>query len=167
MSFQNNGVKIFTLLVEYNSRTGLATGRVKPNVPTDPHYISPVIDLLTCPTDSIQPEMINIQTIIEGLIDPISIAFGVVYQNTFFYRVGEGVLNVVDRKYDGALFQITQLPEGMYELSIEYDQGLIQTLAIDSIGSYYIAGPFETPVRMKIIKKISGSFDDSFGNSFE
>jgi len=47
------GTKIYTILVEYNSRTGLPTGRVKPNVPSDPDYVPPVYDPVNCAPTSL------------------------------------------------------------------------------------------------------------------
>lgn len=50
----NTGIKAFSLLIEINNRTGLPTGRSKPNIPEDPDYIAPVEDLEACPLTIIQ-----------------------------------------------------------------------------------------------------------------
>lgn len=45
----NTGTKIVLTLQEINDITGLPTGNTKPNVVTDPDYISPTTDLTECP----------------------------------------------------------------------------------------------------------------------
>jgi hypothetical protein len=53
-SMENTGIKKYSVLIEINDRTGLPTGRTKPNVPTDPDYIAPIEDLNACPIDENQ-----------------------------------------------------------------------------------------------------------------
>jgi len=45
----NTGLKIYTVLEEYDVLTGQATGNTKPNDPEDPDYIAPVNDPTSCP----------------------------------------------------------------------------------------------------------------------
>ncbi|SEW37513.1 hypothetical protein [Chitinophaga arvensicola] len=45
----NTGKKHYALLVQYSTATGLPTGVVKPNNPSDPDYVAPVEDLESCP----------------------------------------------------------------------------------------------------------------------
>lgn len=45
----NTGRKIYTQLKEVSSFTREETGRTKPNVLSDPDYIAPVNDTLSCP----------------------------------------------------------------------------------------------------------------------
>lgn len=47
----NTGVKIYRWLKEIDVNTGLPTGARKPNLPNDPDYVAPVIDLDNCPLD--------------------------------------------------------------------------------------------------------------------
>lgn len=49
---ENTGYKIYTILVQYNARTGEPTGVVKPNIPSDPDYVAPVLDLTSCPASA-------------------------------------------------------------------------------------------------------------------
>lgn len=46
---ENTGRLVYTLLIQINDRTGLPTGVVKPNVPSDPDYIPPIVDENACP----------------------------------------------------------------------------------------------------------------------
>lgn len=57
----NTGKKNYNTLVEVYTDTGLSTGNTKPNLPTDPDYIAPVIDLVTCTPDN--PTVITVNTI--------------------------------------------------------------------------------------------------------
>lgn len=43
------GRMTYTILEEYDTYTGLATGLTKPNSPSDPHYVAPVFDPVACP----------------------------------------------------------------------------------------------------------------------
>lgn len=47
----NTGLKIYRWLKEIDLNTGLPTGARKPNLPNDPDYISPTIDMNNCPID--------------------------------------------------------------------------------------------------------------------
>lgn len=52
----NTGRKIYTTLKEVYVDDGMPTGRVKPNLPNDPNYISPPTDLEKCPLGIQVPE---------------------------------------------------------------------------------------------------------------
>lgn len=52
----NTGLKLYSILIEINDRTGQPTGRTKPNLPNDPDYIAPVIDREACPTHEFNEE---------------------------------------------------------------------------------------------------------------
>ena len=60
----NNGIKKYTLLVQYSILTNLPTGIVKPNVMGDPDYVAPENDFITCPLPG-PPEMMDIELIID------------------------------------------------------------------------------------------------------
>lgn len=45
----NTGLKVYAILIEMSTLTGQPTGVTKPNVPSDPDYIAPVVDHVTCP----------------------------------------------------------------------------------------------------------------------
>ena len=45
----NNGDKAWSNLREYDVDTGIDTGVIKPNVPSDPDYVAPVQDFTICP----------------------------------------------------------------------------------------------------------------------
>lgn len=49
MGNTNTGRKIYQRLEQYSVATGIATGVVKANIPSDPDYIPPVVDHTTCP----------------------------------------------------------------------------------------------------------------------
>lgn len=46
---ENSGMLIHTILIEIDLQTGLPTGNVKPNVPEDPNYVPPTLNLEECP----------------------------------------------------------------------------------------------------------------------
>lgn len=48
----NTGYKSFTLLERYYKDDGTSTGDIKPNVTTDPDYIAPILDTISCPPDT-------------------------------------------------------------------------------------------------------------------
>ena len=52
---ENTGLFVYTNLIEVDGITGLPTGRVKPNIPSDPDYIPPVQDTTKCPLDNTPP----------------------------------------------------------------------------------------------------------------
>lgn len=64
----NTGKKNYALLVQYSAATGLPTGVVKPNVPTDPDYAPPVDDPLNCPAS---PVVLTNFQINNNTIDPV------------------------------------------------------------------------------------------------
>ena len=45
----NTGYQAYTTLEQYYVLTGLPTGVTKPNVPSDPDYVAPVLNLIDCP----------------------------------------------------------------------------------------------------------------------
>lgn len=47
---ENTGYQVFTILTEYYSISNLPTGRIKDNLPEDPDYIAPTLNLVACPT---------------------------------------------------------------------------------------------------------------------
>lgn len=53
----NNGLKGWVTLEQYNTDTLAPTGTTKPNIDSDPDYVAPVEDLVTCP---IGPPMTNV-----------------------------------------------------------------------------------------------------------
>lgn len=65
MATQNTGKKAWTTLQEYNTGTNQSTGTTKPNSPSDPDYVSPVVDTQSCPLPAgasylfASPETIN------------------------------------------------------------------------------------------------------------
>lgn len=53
----NTGFKAYTDLEQYYLDNGNATGVTKPNSPSDPDYIAPVLDLVFCPLPSASPSI--------------------------------------------------------------------------------------------------------------
>lgn len=45
----NTGMKAYTTLQQYDTRTGTATGKTKPNTEGDPNYVAPSSDVSFCP----------------------------------------------------------------------------------------------------------------------
>ena len=70
MGIRNTGWKIYQRLEQYLVSNNQSTGVTKPNIPTDPDYVEPVIDLNSCPIPSdeiqdltkIQVEILNSTT---------------------------------------------------------------------------------------------------------
>ena len=53
----NTGIKAYTNLEQYYIDNGIATGVTKPNSPSDPDYVAPVLDLAFCPLPSASPSV--------------------------------------------------------------------------------------------------------------
>lgn len=53
----NTGIKAYTNLEQYYLDNGVATGITKPNNPSDPDYVAPVLDLAFCPLPSASPSV--------------------------------------------------------------------------------------------------------------
>lgn len=49
--FIKTGKKGYNILKQYSSLTGLPTGIIKLNIPTDPDYVPPIVDIIECPID--------------------------------------------------------------------------------------------------------------------
>jgi hypothetical protein len=47
------GILKVTTLIEISGKTGLPTGVEKPNIPSDPDFIPPTVDAISCPVGTI------------------------------------------------------------------------------------------------------------------
>lgn len=66
----NTGRKIYSNLQQVFVDTGVATSEpVKPNIPTDPNYIAPTIDLETCPVTTVEQTSIIARLLVENSIN--------------------------------------------------------------------------------------------------
>lgn len=158
----NNGEKIFTLLVEINSRTGLPTGRFKPNVPIDPNYIAPTIDTIACPL----PGPIVIPTVdIDAIIGVgYSLEFKLLYGTSQLIRTTAGIWTVPDRIYDGIIFNVTSASEG-YTVQITYNSGEIKSVDGIGVASIFIPGPFDQITEVSIVSN-TGDFNEDWNPDY-
>lgn len=159
---ENSGTKVYTTLVEYSVATGQPTGRIKPNIPTDPDYIAPSTDLSTCPLpgDPVIPYIDIAVSIQSGFAATIELLFGTANISTDV----TGTWHVVDRTYDGALFEIGTAPYD-YKVTIVYNSGLIKTVNTSGVKNIYIPGPF---VRITSITIASdeGDYDEDYSDDY-
>lgn len=158
----NNGDKIFTLLVEMSSRTGLPTGRLKPNIPADPNYIAPTVDLITCPL----PGPIVIPTIDVAVAIGVgySIEFKLLYGTSEIARSTAGTWTVPDRIYDGIIFSVTTAPQG-YTVQITYNSGQIKTVDGVGVANIFVAGPFDQITNISIVSNV-GDFNEDWNPDY-
>lgn len=160
----NDGTKVYTLLVEYNLRTGQPTGRIKPNVPSDPNYIAPVTDLSTCPLpgDPVIPQRDIVFNILDFTVT-VSLQYGVNHVD----RSGpNGTWTVVDRTYDGVLFDITNNTVQSYILQVKYNNNSsIKQIEASGTGSFFIPGPLPAISHILILSN-TGDYNDDYNDDF-
>jgi hypothetical protein len=158
----NNGDKIFTLLSEYNARTGQPTGRTKPNVPSDPNYIDPIVDTVSCPLPGpVVIPTINILVVIgSGFALTIKLLYGIEHIS----RTTAGTWNVTDRIYDGVLFEVTTAPVG-YTLKIEYGSSQVKQVNNVGVANTFIVGPFDDITKISIITS-AGDYDSDWNPDY-
>ena len=155
---QNNGFKIFTLLVQYSSTTGLPTGVQKANVPEDKNYIAPVYDPISCP--KLAANTMSIQTIINpGLSANAELFFGM----ATLTRSSSGDWVVPLRTYDSIKFNIYNTVDPLV-CRITYGGGLTKQVAITPPQSVLVPGPFSNITKVEIISNIAGNFNSDFNN---
>lgn len=159
---QNNGHKVFTLLVEYSSLTGQPTGRQKPNVPEDPNYIAPIVDLISCPLGGANTAPIIVEIDSEYTAD-IKLLYGLAEFTTSV----PGVWTVPLKIYDSIVFKIntgTHLPK----CRVTYNNnGTVYSITLLSVtGQILIPGPFANITKLEIISSVIGDFSNDFNNDF-
>lgn len=159
----NDGTKVYTLLVEYNIRTGQPTGRTKPNVPSDPNYIPPVEDLINCPLPG-EP-VIPYRDIVVNLLGftaTVKLQYGVSYVE----RSINGTWSVVDRTYDGVLFEITTNVVPSYILQVKYnDNSSTKQIEANGTGSFFIPGPLSAISHILIISN-TGDYNEDYNEDY-
>lgn len=159
---QNNGQKVYTLLVEYNVRTGLPTGRVKPNDPNDPNYIAPVVDESTCPLPGIYiPATRNVEV---DIATGFAVTFSLLFGTANVTRNTAGTWTVEDRTYDGVLFNLTTTPNH-YIVRIEYQSGEFKQIATTGIKKIFIPGPFSLITKVSVAAD-TGDYNVDWNNDF-
>lgn len=159
----NNGDKIFTLLVEMNSRTGQPTGRLKPNIPSDPNYIAPIVDTIACPLPGpIVIPTIDVDVAIgEGFTANVKLLYG----TSFIEQDASGVWTIPDRVYDGIIFELQVAPEP-YTVIVEYESGLT-TASVNNAGvrNTFIPGPLDQITSISIISNV-GDFSGDWNPDY-
>lgn len=136
---ENNGDKVYTLLVEYNTRTGLPTGRVRPNVPSDPFYIAPVQDFDTCPLpEPVEPTYYGVNV----MVDNFEVVVKLLYGSNYISVDRTTTWTIVDRSYDSIIFEVTYAPNP-YVVIIKYSNGSEQKQVVTSgVKNIFIQGSF-------------------------
>lgn len=159
----NNGQKVYTLLVEINTRTGLPTGRVKPNIPSDPNYIAPVEDLTACPLPG--PPVFNTYDVNVVIPGGFTANIQLLYGTLHIDRNTPGTWNIVDRTYDGVVFQVTAVGEVSYIVSISYGSGANKQTAVNGTGNTYIPGPFTAITQIAILPN-TGDYNTDYNDDY-
>jgi hypothetical protein len=158
----NNGLKIYTLLVEYSTLTGIPTGRTKPNVPSDPDYIDPVEDLTTCPIDGELSTMDILVDMETGFTATIKLNYGMAQLT----RSTSGTWTVPTRTYDSIIFNVTVSPTTKYIVRVTYNSGLVKELIVTNIGGIFVNGPFPAITKLEILSTDLGDYNNDYGSDF-
>lgn len=160
----NDGYKIYTTLVEINTRTGQPTGRVKPNIPTDPNYIAPAIDEDACPIpDAPIPDEYDVEIIIPGgFVANIELYYG----TSHIDFTTSGTETIIDRTYDSIVFHVTTAGVPSYICKITYDDGdSFKETEVNGVENIFIPGPFSKITVIEIIAN-TGDFNNDFNDDF-
>lgn len=159
---ENNGTVVYTSLIEYNVRTNLPTGRIKANIPTDPNYIAPATDLSLCSVPG-TPDVPTIDIVVniqEGFSVNIELLFGTANVSTEV----SGTWTVVDRTYDGILFQLSTTPVS-YIVKVVYNNGLEKHVNATGVKNIYIPGPFNQISLISVLSN-EGDFDADWNDDY-
>lgn len=164
---QNNGFKVFTLLVEYSTKTGHPTGRVKQNIPSDPQYIAPVVDHGACPIPG-DPVFNHYNVDVEvaaGYLCTVQLW----YSGTFHIDQTNTntTWNIVDRPYDQVIFVVSTVPSGSpsYTVRITYQSGVVKTTNVTGVNSTVIPGPFTAITKIELVNT-TGDYNDDYSDDF-
>lgn len=162
---RNTGDKVFTVLVEINTRTGLPTGRTKPNIPSDPNYIAPSEDLDLCPIPG-DPVIPTIDVLVDLSTGFTSANVKLNYGSLDIDRNTSGTWTITDRTYDSILFEIPTLGSPEFTVQIEYGVSQVKKIEhIEVIGNFFIIGPFVNITKISIIPT-AGDFNDDYNDDF-
>lgn len=163
---ENNGVKVYTLLVELNTRTGQPTGRIAANIPSNPNYIAPVTDLVSCPLPG--TPVFNFYNVVVSIGAGITATVQLWYSTDNISQTGSNAAwNIVDRTYDSVIFLVTGLPTGVtdYTVKITYQDGTVKSTNVTGINSTVIPGPFTAISEIDVISN-TGDYNDDYSNDF-
>lgn len=129
----------WSILAEYDNINEVFTGATKPNTPSDPDYVSPIMDEGICP---IQMEFIRLG-VLSAEKSSQSITFGITSEDEFNVQVRVG------SDYYGALIDETgDVSSGEYTLDLPIAQGeysiylLIPTANYDGVSEISITGAY-------------------------
>lgn len=162
MSIDNNGIKVYTILVEFNVRTGQPTGRTKPNVPADPNYIAPVEDLTMCPLPG--TPIVLTQNITVSIASGFAATIKLLYNLSELDQTTSGTWTVAQRTYDGIIFSLTTTPVPYY-VEVIYANGTTKTVKNQGTSDIYIPGPFPAITGL-IIASNGGDYNNDFNNDY-
>jgi hypothetical protein len=159
MPATNDGYKVYTILVEYSNLTNLPTGRQKPNIPSDPNYIAPILDLISCPI--VAPQNMNIIVeIAAGFTADIGLRYGA----SILTRSTPGTWTVPRRTYDAVTFSVTVEPSP-YICKVTYNNGLVMFTLAPGMVRVLLRGPFIAISKIEILAA-DGDFNNDFNNDF-
>lgn len=159
---ENNGIKVYTLLVEINQRTGQPTGRVKPNIPSDPNYIAPAEDLTACPLPG--PPSFNHYNVDVMIGAGFTATIQLWYSGDHTDQTANGEWNIVDRSYDYVIFDVTAGPPS-YTVQIVYQNGTTKTVNVDGNSVTVIPGPFTAIQSLSIVTN-TGDYNADYNDDF-
>lgn len=129
----NTGKKKYSILIEYDGYTKEPTGRIKPNIPSDPDYVAPVIDLIACPVTTTTTTTIGNRTIQvtfpeEMFLLNIRLKKG---EDIEFTRTTAGNWLVQNLIYDSFIFEITGITD-KYNIQVLYGNSEEQNFDVDN-----------------------------------
>lgn len=159
----NNGMKIYTLLVEYSTLTGQPTGRTKPNIPSDLDYIAPVEDLTSCPLPGGGGQTMDIEVVIPG---GFTVVCRILFGQGSLSRSTSGTWTVPLRTYDSVIFDVQVIATNRYRLKVYYGTNQIKDVAVVDVGQIFIQGPFPVITKLEIVPVIGGDFNDDWSDDF-
>lgn len=160
----NNGTKIYTLLVEFNTRTNQPTGRVKSNIPSDPNYIPPATDLVECPIPS--GPVFTYMDVIVAIAAGYTVNIQLTYNELHIDTGASGTWHIVDRTYDGVIFQVSAVAGINYIVKITYDNGAsVKAVNVGGVTNLFIPGPFNKITRIELIDN-TGDYNKDYSDDY-
>lgn len=125
----NNGYKKYTILIEYDGVTNQPTGRVKPNLITDPDYVPPVYDPIYCPVYTTTTTTIGNTSIAVSIKTGVTTTIHAVKEAWGDYTTTvNGTWIIPNLTYDYVLFDISALT-GTLTLTVTYSGGMTKSVS--------------------------------------
>lgn len=154
---RNTGKKKYTSLYQYDGLTNQWTGLVKPNDPSDPDYVSPIIDYNVCPTTTTTTTTIGNQNILVVFDEVMLLSVNIKIQKGTdeYSRNTAGTWVVPHLIYDDVVFEITGITAS-YQMAVYYGfgGGQVKYFNVDAGNNWNVMlpGPFFDIAQIVITK---------------